>query len=312
MRKLKTAVITGPTGAIGQALIRLLLAEGLTVYAVCRPDSPRNQNLPVHPNLHQVLCDIRALGTLPGMLQDVRADVFYHLAWAGNDGPNRNEMRLQTENIQYTLDACDAAAKLGCQVFVGAGSQAEYGRCNTALTENTPCFPENGYGMAKLCAGQMSRTVCRQRGIAHIWPRILSVYGPYEHSFSMTISTITKLLHGEVPETTAGEQIWDYLYVDDAADAMYKIAVSGRDGAVYPLGSGNAIPLRNSIEMLRDAVDPSMQVALGAVPYASKQVMHLEADISTLQKETGFVPKVSFEDGICRTIDWIRKKEGIT
>ena len=309
MRTLHTVIITGPTGAVGQTLSRLLLRKGITVYAVCRPGSPKIGRFPAHERLHIVPCDITALRSLPQMIQEVRAEAFYHFAWAGNDGSNRDNMPLQTANIRYTLDACEAAHALGCGVFVGAGSQAEYGRSSAPLSPQTPCFPENGYGMAKLCAGQMSRKECKRLGMAHIWARILSVYGPYEQASSMTVSTITKLLRGECPEMTAGEQIWDYLYAEDAAEALYRMAVSGRDGAVYPLGSGSPRPLREYVSMLRDAVDPALPVAFGARAYAENQVMYLAADLTALHEDTGFVPQVSFAEGIRRTVEWVRQGE---
>ena len=65
-------------------------------------------------------------------------------------------MELQNNNVKYALQAVKAAKELGCTRFVGAGSQAEYGRVEGTLTPDTPAFPENGYGIAKLCAGQMT------------------------------------------------------------------------------------------------------------------------------------------------------------
>lgn len=88
----------------------------------------------------------------------VQADAFFHLAWAHTIGAGRNDMPAQIENIRYTIDAVRTAAAMGCRVFVGTGSQAEYGRVDGVLRADTPTNPENGYGMAKLCAGQMSRT----------------------------------------------------------------------------------------------------------------------------------------------------------
>lgn len=307
MREIRSAVVTGPTGSLGQALCRLLLSKRIRVYAVCRPDSPRAERLPVHPDLKIIRCDISELNLLPEKNGGEKADAFFHLAWAGNDGDNRNNMQLQTQNIRYTLDACHAAGELGCKVFVGSGSQAEYGRSAQPLTADTPCFPEIGYGMAKLCAGQMSRAECRILGIDHIWTRILSVYGPYEQSTSMTISTISKLLRGEEPEMTSGEQIWDYLYSGDAAEALYLLACSGRSGAVYPVGSGQARPLKEYAEMLRDAVNPALCLHFGAVPYSRNQIMFLKADIRDLTADTGFLPKTDFRDGIRRTVEWVKE-----
>ena len=305
MRKIETAVITGPTGAIGQALCRRLLDEGVRVVAVCHHGSARAFTLPSGEGFTRVFCDLEELEKLSSLV-DGHADAFFHLAWSNTTGSGRNDMAAQVRNIQHALEACHVAADLGCQVFIGAGSQAEYGRANCVLAPGTPCFPENGYGMAKLCAGQMTRVECQSLGVDHIWPRILSVYGPHDGERAMVPSVIRELLQGKTPALTAGEQLWDYLYADDAAEALFRIALYGKDGAVYPLGSGIARPLRECIEELRDAIDPTLALGFGEIPYASQQVMHLEADISALQRDTGFTPKTDFPTGIRKTIEWTR------
>ncbi|MCD7761922.1 MAG: NAD(P)-dependent oxidoreductase [Lachnospiraceae bacterium] len=307
-RTIRNAVVTGPTGAIGTALCKKLLSEGIHVWAVCRPGSARAADLPEDEHLDIVYCDAKDILTLPDRIP-VRVQAFFHLAWAHTIGEGRNDMIAQTENIQYTLYAVQCAARLGCQVFIGAGSQAEYGRVNGPLRADTPCNPENGYGMAKLCAGQMSRVEAGKLQVAHVWPRVLSVYGPHEHPSTMTSFLTKTLLRGEKPALTAGEQIWDYLYSADAADAFYRMAVSGRDGAVYPLGSGEARPLKEYIGKIRDTIDPALPLGLGEIPYGKLQVMHLEADITALKEDTGFEAHTDFATGIKETIDWIRSRE---
>lgn len=308
-RNIQTAVVTGPTGAIGIALCEKLLRENVTVYAVCRPGSSRIKDLPKAAALHVVECDAKELATLPQKMEGVSVDAFFHFAWAHTIGQGRNDMPAQIENIQSTIDAVRAAKALGCQVFLGAGSQAEYGRVEGLLKSDTPAFPENGYGMAKLCAGQMSRVEAKALDIDHVWIRILSVYGPHDGPMTMISGTIRKLLAGERPALTAGIQRWDYLYAGDAADAFYLAACHGRNGAVYPLGSGQAMPLKDYIIQMRDAIDPALPLGLGEVPYGPLQVMHLQADISALQADTGFAPKTPFAEGIRRTMDWVKREQ---
>ena len=307
-RELEYAVVTGPTGAIGVSLCKLLAKNGVHVYAVVRPGSRRAERLTDIPNLEIVECGLEELGQLKHKMRDCYADAFFHLAWAKTVGAGRNDMDAQIRNIRYTIDAVRTAAVFGCSVFVGAGSQAEYGRVDHALTPDTPCFPENGYGMAKLCAGQMSRVECEKLGIDHIWPRFLSVYGPYDGEKALIPILINNCLKGEKTALTAGEQMWDYLYADDAAEALYRMALYGRSGAIYPVGSGTARPLKEYLEILRDEIDPSVVLGFGEVPYGEKQVMHLEADIRALKTDTGFEPMVPFEDGIRRTIKWMRRE----
>lgn len=302
--------ITGPTGAIGLALIKQCIREEKEVLALVRPGSGRNKRIPDHPLVKVVdadLKDYRRLSDKVNAGNGLTADVFIHLGWAATIGDGRNDMRLQNANVGYALDAVDLAKTLGCHTFIGAGSQAEYGRVDGVLKAETPVFPENGYGMAKLCAGQMTREYCHQLGMKHIWLRILSVYGPGDGDKTMISSVIRKLLAGEKPALTEGKQMWDYLYSEDAARAILLLAQKGIDGKVYPLGSGKAKALSDYVRELRDAIDPQLPIGLGEIPYHPKQVMHLQADLTELTMDTGFVPMTAFADGIKMTIDYLRK-----
>lgn len=235
-------------------------------------------------------------------------DMFFHLGWEGTFGASRNDKELQDKNVKNTLDAVWLAYRLGASVFVGAGSQAEYGRVpdGTRLGAMTPTHPENEYGRGKLKAGIDSRAVCKALGIRHIWCRILSVYGPGDGSKTMIMSGIYSLLKGERPKYTKGEQLWDYMYADDAAKALLALAERGEDGRVYPLGSGNVRPLREYINIIRDNIDENAELGIGEIEYAPGQVMYLCADISDLRKCTGFSPATPFEEGIQKTIEWAR------
>lgn len=302
---MKKAVITGPTGAIGMALIQCLTDNGIDVVAVVRPGSARADRIRESEHVSVVYCDLKELDRLPSLIEG-GADVFYHFAWDGTFGDSRNNMYLQNNNVKYALDAVDAAYELGCKTFIGAGSQAEYGRYEGDLNASVPAFPENGYGIAKLCAGQMTRIACQQKGIRHIWTRILSIYGPYDGDKTMVSSTIIKLMNSEKPSCTKGEQMWDYLYSKDAARAFMMLADGGVDGRVYCLGGGIARPLKDYINLIRDAVGNDVEIGFGDIPYSDKQVMHLCADIKELTKDTGFTPIYTFEQGIGETVGWWR------
>lgn len=303
---MKKVIITGPTGAIGIALIEELVSQGIQVTAVCHRDSKRIERIPDNQLVEIIECNLDELFSLTELLE-YGYDVFYHFAWACTVGDTRNNIEAQMTNIQYTIDAVEVAALIGCKKFVGAGSQAEYGRYEGMLNSGVPAFPENGYGIAKLCAGQMSRIRCKQLGMEHIWTRVLSVYGPYDGEKTMIISLIRQLLHGERPDCTAGEQIWDYIFSRDAAKAFYLIGISGKTGKTYCIGSGKGVPLKDYIITIRNQVDENMEIGFGNIPYSDKQVMYLCADISELQNDTGFEPQYSFETGIKETIEWCRK-----
>lgn len=305
---MKRVIITGPTGAIGMALIDRLVSQNIEVTAVVRTESVRAARIKESRFVKKIFCGLDNLKELP-KLMDGTADVFYHFGWDGTWGSDRQDMYKQNMNVRYALDAVEVAAELGCKRFVGAGSQAEYGRYEGKLNEATPVSPENGYGMAKLCAGQMTRELCRQKGIEHVWSRILSVYGPYDGDNTMIMSVISKLLTGISPECTMAEQMWDYIYSKDVAKALHMLGQSGVPGRTYCIGSGVAAPLRTYIEQIRKSIDTQTAISYGAIPYADKQIMHLCADISQLKEDTGFAPEYTFAEGISETIEWVKKQK---
>ena len=192
---MKRAVITGCTGMLGLALIRKLLSEGYEVVAVIRPDSKRADNIPEDERITVVELPLEDIGMLPSVLKPLgieNASLFFHFAWGGTSGAARNDMELQKENIAAALKAVDAAHELGCEAFLGAGSQAESGRVpdGTKLSGKTPCDPENGYGIAKYAAGKMTRVKAQSLGMKHIWVRILSTYGEFDGAHTMVMSMV--------------------------------------------------------------------------------------------------------------------------
>ncbi len=302
---MKKAVVTGATGAVGTALVNKLISENVKTLVLVRREG-RIDKIPKHPLVRVAYCSLDEMADYIPAENDY--DVFFHLAWAGPYGKDRNDMHLQANNIKNELDAVRLADRFGCKVFVGAGSQAENGRLpdKTKVAPDSPENPDNGYGIAKLTAGRMSRILCNQLGIRHNWCRILSAYGPGDGVHTMVMSTVIRFMNGEDCDFTPGEQLWDFCYNGDIANAFYLVAQKGRADAIYTIGSGKTKMLREYISEIRDIVSPESKCNFGAIDYFPNQVMYLCADITDLQRDTGFEPMVSFEDGIKNTVQWYR------
>jgi nucleoside-diphosphate-sugar epimerase len=297
--------LTGATSTLGTAIIRECIENGIEVIAFTNKGSLNEKRIPISNLVTKVYCSLEEMKNFE--TGGLCAEVFFHLAWGHTNRAVRNDLRPQVDNIRYSLDSVELACRLGCKTYVGAGSQAEYGRTNQILTEDTPTNPETAYGMAKLCSGQMTRLECRNNGIRHVWPRILSTYGPNTQDTTILNYTISSLLRGEKPALTACEQIWDFLYVDDAAKALMLLAQKGRDGEIYCVSSGQSRTLREYVFISCKALGCDTEVGFGEIPYGETTVMHLEGDITKLCNDTGFEPKISFEEGIKKTIEWARE-----
>lgn len=305
MYKLKSIALTGATSTIGTAVIRECIVNNIEVIAFVKRGSVNENRIPDNPLVRKLYCSLNEIEKIDTF--GCQAEAFFHLAWESTNRSVRNELVPQVNNIRYALDSVLLAKKMGCKTYVGAGSQAEYGRSEEALNEDIFPRPETAYGMAKLCAGQMTRLECKKQGLKHIWPRILSTYGPYTQDTTIINYTINCLLHGQKPSLSGCEQIWDFLYVDDAAKALLSLAEKGKDGEIYNVSSGHAAKLKEFVEIIKSKINPDTEIGYGDLPYGKDTVMHLEGDITKIKKEIGFAPTVSFEEGITKTIEWAKK-----
>jgi nucleoside-diphosphate-sugar epimerase len=297
---MKTMAISGATSMLGSAIARIGLETGYRVLCIVRKSTGRLDNLPRSDGSKILYLN---LNEYKNAALDEKADVFFHLAWDKTFGVSRDDADIQAENIRYTLDAVRLADKLGCRVFVGAGSQAEHGPVSEPLRSDTPADPQSGYGIAKYAAGKLSRLLCSQLGIRHNWIRIISTFGINDAPHFLIMHVINELNAGRSPELTRCEQVWDYLYCDDAARAFIAAGEKGTDGKIYPLGSGKPRKLSEYLEALRDIVRPDGVLRFGEKEYYPHQPMYLCADISELTKDTGWKPDFSFEEGIRKLIE---------
>ena len=240
------------------------------------------------------------------------ADTFYHFAWAtinyqykGLNDLQKFYIRyidVQEKNIRYTHDAVHFAKKCGCHKFIFAGSQSEYGLSDKPLNRETPIAPCTAYGVAKFAAGKLAEMLCKNLNITFVWSRILSVYGTNDKTHTLISYIIDCYKNNIQPVLTKGEQIWDYLHADDAAHAFRLLGQCQTQG-IYVVGNGTAQPLKTYVETIYRLMKPNVPLVFGGKPYAEDQIMFLQADISDLQRDTGFQPQISFEEGIKKILN---------
>jgi UDP-glucose 4-epimerase len=299
------AFVTGAGGFIGSFVVRQLLHENKQVAILRRPDSNFRRIADIHSQLVDITSTDASLHSISKAFNNFSPEVVFHLGWAGVTNTERNNFEQITKNVSFTAELAKISADTGVKCWIGAGSQAEYGPKPIAIKETFPTEPTTLYGAAKLASLILAQTTSQLAGMRFAWLRIFSTYGPTDNSCWMIPSLIQKLLNGERPTLTNGEQLWDYLNVEDAARAFTAVANSNASG-IFNLGSGSAQSLKSIIECIRDMIDPSLPLGFGEVPYRPDQVMCLRADISKLTKATDWEPKIQLADGIKQLINWYR------
>lgn len=301
--------LTGASGFVGASVLRefVSLPGAQTAVLVREPASAWRiaEQLPRATVFEAGLDDEAAVAKAIG---DFAPTHVVHLAWTGVLGKDRNDP-AQHRNVERTARLVELGLAAGARHFVGLGSQAEYGPCPARIDETTPTAPTTAYGVAKLAACNAASRRCTDAGARFAWLRLFSSYGPRDNPEWLIPYLALKLLRRERPAVTAAGQRWDYIYVEDAARAVAAVTREAGASGVFNLGSGTAPRLRDIIELVRDAIDPSLPVGFGEVPYRPDQVMHLEADIGRLVAATGWRPRTALADGVRATVDWYREHD---
>lgn len=303
---MKRALILGANGFLGTNLTKHLLEQGVEVCALVQKGRSysnifQNRNVKVIEFEFESIFDI-----IDKVGEDY--DVLYHLAWHGVSTTHKNDILIQTQNIQFSINIIDFASFLKVKKLVFPGSASEYGCSNETINgANTPS-PTDIYSAVKLSVRYICGIYAKQKNIDIIWASISSVYGPGRDDNNLITYTINSLLLKKTPQFTKLEQKWDYIYISDLAKALYLIGVFGESGKNYPLGYGASQTLREYVEIIRNLIDPNLPVDIGKIPYKNSVIDNQVLDISELFKDTGFVPEFSFEKGIKETIEYYKKR----
>ncbi len=306
---MKRVLVTGGAGFVGARVVHRLLEQGCHVALLLRETSNTRRLHDAIGRCTVLRGDLSRLESLRGPLQGFAPDGVLHLAWEGVKGADRNHP-MQLSNVSTSIDLFRLTGEIGCESFVGLGSQAEYGLVSGRIDERTPTRPTTTYGATKLATCCVLERAAAAAGRPFAWLRLFSSYGPDDDPSWLIPYLIRTLLAGERPKLTSAEQVWDYIHVDDVADAVVATLQTGAQG-IFNLGSGEAWPLREIVERLRDAIDPALSLGFGEVDYRPDQVMHLESDIEALCAATGWKPRVSLQQGLAETINWYRAARAV-
>ena len=296
-KNMKRIIVTGATSYIAAALIKRLLDEKYYIYAIVRPNSVNRNKLPQNRNL-TVLEIPMAEYSLLNTMDLGEVDAVYHFAWNGVRGTSRTDSLLQAGNIQWTMDLLDVVCRKHIPYFIGMGSQAEYGITGTQLvTEDTKLNPVEPYGSAKTQIYQYGMNLTHGHGFTFLWARIFSAYGYGESPGTLIMSSLYKMLRNEAVELSPCEHLWDYLYRDDLAEALYQLYAAGSPSGAYNISYGSPEPLKNFIEKMKSMLHSDSRLLYGAVPYG-EYIVQMNPSIEKICSVTQWKPETDFETGI--------------
>lgn len=296
---MKVAIVTGANGFVGHHLVEKLSGKGYRVIAMVRNRESFIGAISHLPNVEIVYCEMSLIEQL---LENIKIDtnnsLFFHLAWTGSSGTARADYQLQLENAKFTVKAAYVAKKLGCKKIIVAGSitQLMY-RDYLRLDEITP-EAVTAYAVGKIAAENMLKCVCAEVGLEYNWAYISNFYGADDPTTNFINFLIEKYSQKETPILTEAEQLADFVHVEDVAEALIVLAEKGKANNSYYIGYGKPRPLKYFIQFIHQRLAPDIESGIGKKKLQGLSVDFEACDYKKMYRDTGFEPKISFEDGI--------------
>jgi len=298
------AIVTGANGFVGSALVKKLTQEGHDVLAIDISFSKPRFSLNPHVKLLEL--SIEKISSLEEFVSINDYDVFYHFAWLGSAGPLRCDEKVQTQNALWTVECLKTAAKLKCDKFVCAGTIMEFEVHEVMYTQETKPGLPYIYGVGKVLAHELCKPIANQVGIDLVWAYITNAYGVGENSPRFINTTLRKIIAKEPLEFTSGTQNYDFVYIDDVANAFYLLGLYGKANKGYMIGSGDAKPLKEFIKEMCEKNSKDNPPLFGNVPFTGVNVPLEVFSIKEIEKDCGYKPNISFKEGTRLTLEWLK------
>ncbi len=296
---MRRVLVTGPNGFIGRHCLPFLLEKGYEVHGII-PTDGLQLNI---PNVQWHVGNLLNYDHIDSIMKKVKPSHLLHFAWYAKPG----EFWTSAENLRWlqaSLELFRAFKFYGGWRVLMAGTCAEYDWRYGYCSENiTPLDPATLYGVCKKTLYEVLMSFAQLGDLSVAWGRIFFLYGPNEYLSRLVPSVINALLEKRTAPCTHGNQIRDFMYVEDVASAFAALLDSDIVGAVN-IASGKPVALKTLICQIAERLDGKDLIQFGAIPSPEDEPPFLGADINRLKHELGWTPAFSLDTGLDSTINW--------
>ena len=297
---MKKVIITGANGFIGSSLIKKMVANNVEVVAV--DITFAGDRLPATDLITKIEPGVDA--ALADKIPAGEYDAFYHLAWRGVNGAEKADPTVQLANIQMAVDCANICKKLSVKKYLCAGTVAENATFSLSNLQQT----SGGmmYGVAKHACRLIVEDYCKNIGQNFVWMQFSNIYGVGNKTGNLVSYTLGELMAGKEATVSPALQPYDFIYVEDLIEAVYRLGANETKKAFYYIGSGSPRILKNYLLRIGELVGYADKVGIGIRPDDGiKYSMDMFCN-KDLVEAVGEYVSTDFDNGINKTIAWLK------
>ena len=292
--------LTGGTGFIGRWVVPSLVERGHELGVLIRRDA--NDPFVKLSGVRTLRGDLNEPRSVEKMLGAFKPDSLVHLAWEGL--PDYSE-KMCFHNFHLSLNLFKMAADIVGESIISTGSCWEYASRNGVQCENAPLGSDMPFPAVKNALRFLGDTISKQRGKRFCWLRLFFVYGSGQKKGSLIPSIISALHRNEKPAIETPENANDFIFVEDVAGAIGDVLEKKTGQTVYNIGSGQSSTIRRVVQTVFSiSGKPFSEAMLNRKQSGDIQDFH--ADISAIETDVGWKPRIDLQMGIEQTINHIR------
>jgi len=306
----KKILVTGGAGFIGSEFVRQGVEKGYKMVVIDRltyaGDLERLRS--VEGKISFYRADIANREFIEHIFAVEKPSIVVH--WAAESHVDRsilNAAPFIETNVKGTQILLDISREFGISKFINISTDEVYGELKDTrgkFSETSPLNPNSPYSVSKASADMLGRAYHRTYGLPVITVRPCNNYGPWQYPEKLIPVTIARALENEyIPVYGKGENIREWLYVSDCAEAVFAIVEKGKAGEIYNIGSGEE---RKNIEVVKKVLD-LLGKPHSLIRFVDDRPGHdyrYSLDVTKIEKEIGWKAKVSFEKGAELTVEW--------
>ena len=299
---MKKAIVTGANGFVGKALINKLIQKNIEVIAIDIIFDA--SSIWGKDSITTIVSSLAEIDILISNIGKENIDSFYHLAWRGVNGTEKSDPIIQLQNVQTAINAAKLAKLLNCKKFLCAGTIAE--RAVESLNHLDRVSGGMMYGAAKQSAHLILESYCKAIDLNFVWMQFSNIYGPDNLTGNLVSYTIGELSNHNKAYFGPANQPYDFIYLDDLLEAIFRLGNNTLSKNSYFIGSGTPRLLKDYLFEIGDILNSSDKIIIGARPDDGIVYTYEMFDNSSLVQDIGDYVSFSFSEGIRRTIESIR------